>query len=146
MSPIRVDFYLLGGDEPKEGFVCRFLEKVYRKGHRVFVFCNHQQEAETLDELLWTFKDDAFIPHNIQGEGPIPPPPIQFGFGKEPNGYQDILLNLANEIPVFCTRFKRIIEIVPNDDAAKEISRQHYKYYRSQGFHIHTHTIDASPP
>ena len=97
MSPIRVDFYLLASDQPDARWLvaCRLLEKAYYKGHKVYVFCDNQQDAEYLDELLWTFRDDSFIPHNLQGEGPEPPPPIQIGYDQEPRGFNDILLNMS---------------------------------------------------
>ncbi|AHE66415.1 DNA polymerase III subunit chi [Legionella oakridgensis] len=146
MSPIRIDFYLSNNKQPMAHWMlaCRLLEKAYLREHRVFVFCEHQQDAERLDELLWTYKDDSFIPHNLQGEGPEPPPPIQIGYKteSEPRGYNDILLNLATTIPSFFSRFRRIMEIVASDDAAKEISRDHYRTYRNQQCDIHTHSID----
>ena len=143
MSPIRVDFYLLNasGQQASRLLTCRLLEKAYLRGHRVFVYCNNQQEAEELDELLWTFKDNSFIPHNLQGEGPEPPPPIQIGYRDEPRGFNDILFNLATEIPPFYSRFGRIIEIVANDDLAKELSRKHYREYRAKRCELQTHVI-----
>ena len=144
MPPVlRVDFYLLNDESPEaRGLIaCRLLEKAYRRGHRVFVYCNNQQEAESLDELLWTFKEDSFIPHNLQGEGPEPPPPVQIGYSKEPRDYQDILLNLADDVPNFYTRFRRVIELVPNNEIGKERSRTHYREYRSKGCDLQTHTI-----
>lgn len=144
MSPIRVDFYLLGSDQPDaRGLIaCRLLEKAYIRGHRIYVHCSNQHDAELLDDLLWTFKDDSFIPHNLQGEGPEPPPPVQIGYGKEPRGFNDILLNLAAEIPVFHNRFKRIMELVSNREEEKEQSRIHYKEYRAKGYELHTHNIE----
>ena len=142
--PPRVDFYLLKSAEPEDRWLlaCRLLEKAYLRGHRVFVYCTNQSQAELLDELLWTFKEDSFIPHNLQGEGPEPPPAVQIGYQDKPQGYNDILLNLADEIPSFYTRFKRVMELVPNIDAAKDLSRQHYRDYRSNKCELHTHPID----
>ena len=141
MLPNRIDFYLLDSHEPDAGwlYACRLLEKAWMKNHRVFVFCNDQPDAEKLDELLWTFKPDSFIPHNLQGEGPEPPPPIQIGFGEQPRGFNDILLNMAVEIPAFYQRFQRVMEIVPAEDAARQRSREHYKFYKTQGLMINTH-------
>lgn len=143
MSPIRVDFYLLASEERDARWLlaCRLLEKAYTKGHRVYVHCANQQEAEHLDELLWTFKDDSFIPHHLQGEGPEPPPPVQIGFAKEPRGYNDILLNLDTDIPVFFTRFKRVMELVSNVESEKEQSRIRYKAYRSKGCTLSVHEL-----
>lgn len=149
MPPVRVDFYLSASAERQARLLlaCRLLEKAYLNNHRVFVFCNDQQQAESLDELLWTFKDDSFIPHNLQGEGPEPPPVIQIGWNSPaeqvqvPRGYQDILLNLCDDIPTFYSRFKRVIELVSNDDEAKNISRMHFRHYRSQQCEMFTHEV-----
>ena len=144
MSIIRVDFYLLNDEQPEAvwSVACRLLEKAYMRGHRVFVYCDNQQSAEFLDERLWTYKDDSFIPHNLQGEGPLPPPPVQIGYGAEPRGFNDILLNMATTIPPYFSRFRRIMEVVANDDAAKEISRNHYREYRTKCCELHTHNIE----
>lgn len=142
---MRVDFYLLKEDQPDASWLvaCRLLEKAYSKGHQVFAFCDNQKDAEKLDELLWTFKEESFIPHNLQGEGPEPPPPIQIGYGLEPRGFHDILLNLSSNIPSFHHRFKRIMEVVSHDENAKTISREHYKTYRAKGYELRTHELDA---
>ena len=141
---MRVDFYLLSQNLPQAGWLiaCRLLEKACLRGHRVFVYCENQADAELIDELLWTYKDDSFIPHNLQGEGPEPPPAVQIGYGPEPRGFNDILLNMSTTIPAFHTRFRRLMEIVLNNDEAKEISRQHYREYRAKKYELHTHPIE----
>ena len=143
MQPIRVDFYLIATDEAQARWLlaCRLLEKAYSKGHRVYVHCANQHDAELLDELLWTFRDDSFIPHHLQGEGPEPPPPVQIGYAREPRGFNDILLNLTDEIPAFFTRFKRVIELVSNVESEREQSRVRYKRYRAQGCELSVHEM-----
>ncbi|KTD74349.1 DNA polymerase III subunit chi [Legionella tucsonensis] len=145
MPLIRVDFYLLASDQNDTRWLvaCRLLEKAYAKGHKVYVLCNNKQDAELLDELLWTFKEDSFIPHNLQGEGPEPPPPIQIGYEQEPRGFNDILLNLSNSIPSFYARFKRIMELVINVETEKEQGRAHYRDYRAKNCELHTHQIEV---
>ncbi len=139
---MRFDFYLLTGEtQDPLLIVCRLLEKAYLRGHKVFVYSASKQEAENLDELLWTFKDNSFIPHNLQGEGPEPPPPIQIGYGEEPRGFDDILVNLRPEIPPFYSRFRRVIEIVANEETAKESSRSRYREYRAKKCDLQTHNI-----
>ncbi len=139
---MKVDFYILSADVAEQHFICRLLEKAYLQGRTVFVLCADQTMAETLDELLWTFREDSFVPHNLQGEGPTAPPPIQFGFAAAPVGFNDILLNLTATVPPYFKRFQRIIEMVANAEDAKTLSRQHYQFYRQQGFNISTHHIE----
>ena len=140
---MRIDFYLLTADtiDAHGLFTCRLLEKAYHQGHRIFVYCNNETEAGAIDELLWTFKPDSFIPHHLQGEGPEPPPPIQIGYGPEPRGFRDILLNLADTIPVFYTRFQRVIEIVAASEPAKIRGRERFRVYRNTGLVPNTHSI-----
>lgn len=139
----RIDFYLLEEHtlESKWLTACKLLEKAYIRGHQVFVYCNNQQDAELLDELLWTFKNDSFIPHHLRGEGPTPPPPIQIGHTEEPKGFRDILLNLTHEAPAFYKKFTRVIEIVLNEEIQKEQSRLCYKKYKSEGCALHIHQL-----
>lgn len=141
MSLPRVDFYLIEDEQPNALglFACRLIENIWRKGHRIFIFCDDKDRAEWLDELLWTFKEESFIPHNLQGEGPEPPPAVQIGFGSEPRGFNDILLNLSQEIPPFYLRFKQVIELVGSNEEAKTISRTHYKNYRAANCQLLTH-------
>jgi DNA polymerase-3 subunit chi len=140
---MRVDFYLLDKEERTNCFLlaCKLLEKAYLKGHTVFVYSDNQEEAETLDELLWTFKDDSFIPHNLQGEGPEPPPVIQIGYQGEPRGFSDILLNLSEQVPPFFQRFKRIMEIIRNQEEAKDRGRERFKHYKKNNCSLFTHSI-----
>ena len=142
---MRVDFYLSHSPDPEAIWLlaCRLIEKAYLRGHRVFVHCNNQHDAEHLDELLWTFKDDSFIPHNLQGEGPEPPPPVQIGYDSEPRGFNDILINMSDAIPAYFQRFNRIMELVGASEEEKVISRNHYRDYRSQGCKLQMHDLTS---
>ena len=144
MSQTRVDFYLLNDNHDQDVWfvACRLLEKAYQRGHRVFVFCDKKEHAEHLDELLWTYKNDSFIPHHLQGEGPEPPPPVQIGYGDEPRGFSDILLNMSTIIPSYFSRFRRVMEVVAANEQAKDISRNHYREYRAKQCDLHTHHIE----
>lgn len=143
---MRADFYLLsdGNREPKGILVCRLLEKAYHRNHRVFVYCENQQDAEWIDDLLWTYKEDSFVPHHIQGEGPEPPPPVQIGYGQQAPGFHDILVNLAVEIPAFFQQFKRVIEVIEANDNSKAIAREHYRFYKAHQLELHTHQISLT--
>ena len=143
---MRIDFYLTTKEEQNAIWLlaCRLIEKAYLKGHRVYIHCKDQNDAEFLDDLLWTFKDDSFIPHNLQGEGPEPSPPVQIGFAHEPRGFNYILINMADPIPPFYSRFKRIIEIIAANENAKVVGRNHYRFYRAKGGELHSHSIEES--
>ena len=142
----KVDFYQLSpntNQHERNLFLCKLIEKVYLRKHKLYIHCQDQQEANQIDELLWTYKDTSFIPHNLLGEGPSEAPPVQLGFDKTPT-HNDVLINLATEIPEFHTRFKRILEIAINSDDVSDTAshQEHLIYYQQQNFDISTHTIN----
>ena len=139
----KIDFYILS-DESKQAqnlFACKLIEKAYHLGHQIFVYCQTQELAFEIDELLWSFEPSSFIPHNLQGEGPRNLPAVQIGFGEDALGYQDILINLSHEVPHFYKQFKRVCEIIPNQDDVKQFKRQCFRYYKEQKHAIQTHEI-----
>ena len=139
----QIDFYLLSSTTSHErwDFICRLIEKIYKQRHRVFIQTVNQTEAHHLDEYLWTYRDDSFLPHHIQGEGPDPAPPIQIGYTNTPVKERDVLINLSTPVPIFYTQFARVLEIVANDPGATVTAREHYRQYRHAGFNITTHKL-----
>lgn len=139
----QVDFYLLNSaEEPLcDSFICRLVEKIYRQRHTIYIHCKDRQETHRLDELLWTFNDISFIPHNLYGEGPDSPPPVQLGFDVTPKK-SDVLINLSTTIPIFYTSFQRILEIVPQNEALQAVAREHYQFYKTQNLTLQTHKIN----
>lgn len=140
---MKIDFYILEENTAKARlhFTCKLLEKAYKNRHRVYIHAQDQQQAHLLDEMLWTYKEDSFIPHNLYGEGPELAPPIQIGFDVVPEKHQDILINLHSDIPNFYRQFARLIEVVSAEPTVQAVSREHYKYYRNLGFTINTHKL-----
>lgn len=143
MPAPRVDFYLISDSAPDAHLLvcCRLLEKAYLQQHKVYVEASSQQEAETLDELLWTFKEECFIPHNLQGEGPKRPPPIQIGWLEPGLEWCDILLSLKTGVAPYYKRFRRVIEIVPNEETIKTAKREDFRWYKQQQWLLQTHTL-----
>ena len=141
----RIDFYIIEETGPalRLRLACRLIEKAYKNKHRIYVNADSQAQANQLDELLWTYKEDSFLPHNLYGDGPEPAPPIQIGFEKTPDKHRDILLNLSKSIPDFYKQFTRVLEIVSNDPEIQNTSRENYKSYINEGHDINTHKLQS---
>lgn len=142
----KIDFYLIPESNTKSrlDFACRLTEKAYKKRHRIYIHVDSKTDAHTLDELLWTYRDDSFLPHNLYGEGPDPAPPIQIGFDQHPEKHRDILINLSKTVPAFYTQFARVLECVINDPMIQAEARDHYRLYRSHGTEINTHKLQTT--
>ena len=142
----KIDFYILPESNLAASLplICRIIEKAYKQKHRIYIHTGNQETAHLLDETLWTYRDDSFLPHNLYGEGPDPAPPIQIGFGVTPEKQRDILINLDQQIPPFHTQFNRVLEFVLQETATQEAGRERYRYYRTQGFQLNTHKLQTT--
>ena len=141
--PQKIDFYILVEKNPNSHglFACHLIEKIFDQKHSIYLHTESQKEAETMNQLLWTFRDDSFIPHNFYGDEKKPVPLVQIGFSKTPKHHQDILLNFTSTVPEFFNQFKHIIEIVRNDPSQQNLARERYRIYRSHGCEINTHKL-----
>jgi len=142
----KIDFYILpdATANARLQFACRLIEKAYKQKHYIYIHAEDRTMAHQLDEMLWTYRDDSFLPHNLYGDGPEPAPPIQIGYDAVPEKHRDILINLANLVPEFHLRFSRIFELIPNEPTAQELGRERYRIYRSHNLEINTHKLQTT--
>lgn len=144
----NIDFYIVN-EAPITAcyrFACRLVDKAYQQKHQLYLHSNSMEEAKILDDLLWTFRDDGFIPHEILEKNIPPTVPVQLGFDVTPQHQQDILLSLTPTVPEFFAQFNRILEIVPNDEASRNTARKKFRFYRENNcqLKIHDLTKDAA--
>ena len=59
----RVDFYVLKSAAARQrfAFACRLTEKAYLKDLKIVIVNDTLADAQTLDEMLWTFNERSFI-------------------------------------------------------------------------------------
>jgi len=140
----RVDFYILANDAPQGRlqFACRLTEKAYALDHRVYAHTTSPEEAATLDELLWTFRQGSFIPHSRLENDTESRAPVTIGMPERCLQEGDLLINLSAAAPDFATNFSRVAEIVAGNEKARQAGRDRYKQYRAMGLEPETHKID----
>lgn len=141
----QIDFYLLASQDPgtRWDFCCRLAEKAQRLGHKVLISVDNKEDAETLNQLLWSFKPESFIPHRIINDNQYPATPVEITYSNESGDHKDVLLNLGKQIPSFFSRFNRLSEFVTEDEATKVWTRDHYRFFKERGYPIETRPIEA---
>src|SRR5271167_1228353 len=96
----RVDFYVLKSAAAKQRwlFACRLTEKAYLRDLRIVIINQTLADAKELDELLWTFNERSFIPHQIclDGESLDLATPVQLALQSTATPAADLLVNLAH--------------------------------------------------
>lgn len=146
----QADFYILQreDDHSRHLMVCRLVEKALRQGHRVHIHLQTEEEAQELDQWLWSFRPDSFIPHSLQQAPEAAAAPVTLGTGTlqarldapampEP----PILINLAQSVPEFFSSFPRIAEVVTQRPDILSASRDHFRLYRKNGYNVASHNL-----
>lgn len=141
----QVDFYILPGDsaQSRVQFACRLADKAYRLGHKVFIHTESEEQTRRLDELLWTFKQNSFVPHCVYQDAGEAPPPVLLAHDVEPDASAQVLINLAAEVPLFFSRFERVAELVDQQANVRTQGRKRYSFYRERGYPLRTHEIKS---
>ena len=142
----KIDFYVLSGEgrQAREAMACRLIDKIYQLDHQVFVVTESQQDAQRIDDMLWTFRPGSFIPHCIDGTNQAAHPPIIIGFIDKAPEMGDVLLNLTHEVPLFFSQFDRVAELVTADENSRALSRNRFKFYKDRGYELTTHEMAKS--
>lgn len=139
MSQPRIDFYIQNSDQAQARLIlaCQIAAKAYRAGQRVHLHCHNPDQLAQLDNLLWDFRDEAFLAHS--SEAPYPAP-ISLGCGEHAPA-ADVLINLAAGIPAFIAQFSRVMELLNQEPDVLRSGRENYRHYRQQGYDLHSHNL-----
>ena len=140
----RIDFYVLSqsGEQARQLFACRLAEKAYKLEHTVHIHAGDEATASRMDELLWTFRDGSFVPHNlVRASSDAPEAPVTVGCDPGYRGARDLLINLDDAIPACADAFPRIAELVTSDEDSKQKSRRRFVAYRDEGHELETHNV-----
>ena len=142
----QVDFYILDSDsdDARLQLACKIVDKATQLDHHVYIHSTSDDEARKLDELLWTFSQGSFIPHQVVRSELKSPAlePVLIGVNQPPGpGRWDVLINLATDVPEFFSRYERVAEVVDANTVRREQSRERYRYYRDRGYKLNTHQV-----
>jgi DNA polymerase-3 subunit chi len=144
----RVDFYILKSAAAKQrwAFACRLTEKAYLKDLKIVIVNDTLADAKALDELLWTFNERSFIPHQIclDDKSVHLATPVHLIVESSALPAADLLVNLAQRLPAQLERYARIAEIIDADEERRRVGRERFKAYRDLKFTLETHQIDEA--
>jgi len=134
---LRVDFYVLedASGTTRLKVACRLAEKAYLAAQTALVWHTDADELRTFDDMLWTFMDGSFVPHEMLTPGHAgQESPVLLSTGQMPPRDVDIIINLAPDVPSACLgRTRRVAEIIDGDDARRRAGRARFKAYRDLG-------------
>lgn len=136
----RVDFYILQDIDSLAAhrFAARLAIRALGAGHPVHLHVDDATTGEALDDLLWQYPEQRFVPHEREdtrtGAAPIM---IGWSTPPEPDG---LLINLGASVPGFFGRFERVAEIIVQ--SRRDTGRERYRFYRDRGYPLFHHELD----
>ncbi|HEV2269800.1 MAG TPA: DNA polymerase III subunit chi [Steroidobacteraceae bacterium] len=143
---LRIDFYVIEGTAAAARLkvACRLAEKAYLASQRALIWHTDRTELEALDDLLWTFADGSFVPHDwLTSNAAAAEAPVLLSAGSPPVSAFDFVVNLAADPPPFLHLTRRIAEIIDGDEGRRRAGRLRFKAYRELGVEPSTHTLRA---
>ena len=133
----RADFYLIQKERFREEpllLVCELARKAHDANLWTLVLARDEEQAQQLDELLWEFDADAYIPHQMAGDEEDELTPVLIATPDADTPMRALVINLRDE-PVNGS-FDGVLKVVPADDSARGPLRERWKQYQSRGFEL----------
>ncbi len=140
----RIDFYIIDSEQhtSRSLLACRLAEKAYSLKNQIYIFTGDESQTKQVDDLLWTYRAGSFVPHQQLATEGVLDCPVVIGHAEAPEGLNQVLINLDTAVPMFFSRFERVVEIVNQDESQRQQARERFKFYRDRGYDLHTHNLN----
>lgn len=121
-----------------EAGLCDRVAGLFDEGARVYVWAPSQAAAVRLDDLLWTWREETFVPHALWSGEAAFDEPVAVGWNPgNPNGAE--VLVLAGDQPAEAllpciSAYPRVLDFIPKaEKTATEAARNRYRAFRDAG-------------
>jgi DNA polymerase-3 subunit chi len=130
-------FYHLKG-QSLEQVLPPLLQKSLERGWRVVVQASSDERVEALDAHLWTWRDDAFLPHGTSRDSEAAEHPIVLTANAEnPNGAVVRFLVDGANLAADAGNYQRIVLLFDGDDPeAVEMARMRWNEAKASGAEV----------
>ncbi len=122
-------------------FCCRLIQTAWQRGSQLMVLVPDSAQCQALDQLLWTFQPQAFIPHCAPTAAYANQTPIWLATELPPVVTGRVLLNLRLSPLPEAQQFERILQIASADEAELAQARQVARHYKQLGAEIVYHDM-----
>lgn len=113
------------------------LGKALSRGHKIIVKCANDNAREKLNEFLWTFNPDSFLPHGSPKDGNGDQQPIWLTSGDDNPNAADVLILSQGAKADKLDDFTLCCEMLDgHDESAVSDARKRWKTYKDEGFDI----------
>jgi DNA polymerase-3 subunit chi len=124
--------------KPLEKALPELLEKSYQRGWRVVVQAASEERVDALDAHLWTYRDDAFLPHGTSRDSEAGNQPILLTAADgNPNGATVRFMIDGVPLPEDAAAYQRLVLLFDGeDDEAVAAARERWGQAKGVGFEV----------
>ena len=110
------------------------LEKTLARGWKALVRTSDRDRIDHLDGYLWTYRDDSFLPHGVEGEALAPREPVLLTTGQDNINQAQALFLIDQAQAGSLAGFERCIILFDgrNNDAVMD-ARERWKAFKADG-------------
>lgn len=130
-------FYQLKG-QALEQVLPPLIQKSLERGWRVAVQASSDERIEALDAHLWTWRDDAFVPHGTSRDAEAAEQPVLLTVDEaNPNGAIVRFLVEGASMPSNAAAYQRLVVLFDGEDPeALEEARARWSKAKQEGFEV----------
>ncbi len=122
---------------PLDRVLPQLLEKTRERGWRAVIQSGDNDRLETLDNHLWTYRDDSFLAHGTAREGNPAAQPIYLTTGNENPNQADIRFFIHNAEANETEGYRRLVFLFDgHDDGAIQQAREQWTAMRNLGYAV----------
>jgi DNA polymerase-3 subunit chi len=112
----------------------QLLEKTLARGWKALVRTSGRDRIDHLDGYLWTYRDDSFLPHGVEGEALAPREPVLLTTGLENTNQAQALFLIDQAQAGSLDGYERCIILFDgrNSEAVAD-ARQRWKAFKADG-------------
>lgn len=141
----KIDFHILPTDDTQStySYVARLVQKALSRNHRILIATESEQQSKDVSQALWSHKPDSFLAHTPIDSNDYA---VQISSNGDCGEHHDVLINLCEQSPAYFSRFGRVFEVVSQQPALLQASRQRYRDYKDNGYPLDKHDLRPAIP
>lgn len=113
----------------------KLLEKIVATGNKALVLTGSEEEAEQLNQSLWTYNPDSFLPHGTMKDGRPEDQPILLSTETAPVNNATMLLITNGQPAPNPELFERVLDMFDGNNAESvAAARTRWASYKDSGY------------
>lgn len=122
---------------PLEQALPKLLDKALGAGYRALVLAGSSERVEALNDRLWTYEPDSWLPHGSAKDGDASLQPIWLTHTDENPNSATILVMCDGAESTTLAGFSRCLDLFDgNDETAVAAARDRWKRWKAEGHEL----------